>query len=171
MILALDASTKSTGYAIFDKEKLIQYGYFTASSSDLLCRLDKMKKEIIQIIERAQSPIECVILEEVRPELGNNIKTYKALMWLQAMIVLLMHEKYNLKVEFLYPSEWRKVCGITQGRGIKREQLKQEDISYIKTAFNIQEDINDDTADAIGIGYAYIQKNFGDNTQETLLKW
>ena len=42
-------------------------------------------------------------------------------MWLQAMIVLLMHEKYNLKVEFLYPSEWRKVCGITQGRGIKRE--------------------------------------------------
>ena len=47
MILALDASTKSTGYAIFDKEKLIQYGYFTASSSDLLCRLDKMKKEII----------------------------------------------------------------------------------------------------------------------------
>ena len=48
MILALDASTKSTGYAIFDKEKLIQYGYFTASSSDLLCRLDKMKKEIPQ---------------------------------------------------------------------------------------------------------------------------
>ena len=47
MILALDASTKSTGYAIFAKEKLIQYGYFTASSSDLLCRLDKMKKEII----------------------------------------------------------------------------------------------------------------------------
>ena len=74
-------------------------------------------------------------------------------MWLQAMIVLLMHEKYNLKVEFLYPSEWRKVCGITQGRGIKREQLKQEDISYIKTTFNIQEDINDDTADAIGIGH------------------
>ena len=42
-------------------------------------------------------------------------------MWLQAMIVLLMHEKYNLKVEFLYPSEWRKICGIMQGRGIKRE--------------------------------------------------
>ena len=31
MLLALDLSTKSTGYAIFDKDKLIESGCITAS--------------------------------------------------------------------------------------------------------------------------------------------
>ena len=34
MILSLDASTKSTGYAIFDEDKLITYGCISASSQD-----------------------------------------------------------------------------------------------------------------------------------------
>lgn len=170
MILALDASTKSTGYSIFSEGKLLKYGCITANSTNLLARIKKMKIEITKIMESKEYSIDTIILEEVRPDLGNT-KTYKALTWLQAMIVLLMYENYNLEVTFLYPSEWRKICGILQGRGIKREQLKQEDIKYVTEIFNIQENINDDIADAIGIGYAYLNKNKSKENDNEMIKW
>jgi len=56
----------------------------------------------------------------------------------------------------MYPSEWRKVCQIKQGRGIQRATQKKYDIEWVEKNFNIQ--VNDDIADAIGIGYAYINK-------------
>ena len=106
-----------------------------------------MGKKILEVVK--EYPIDLVVLEEVHPERGDEIKqlkTYKALMWLQAMIVLLMHEKYNLKVEFLYPSEWRRICGIKNGRGIKRAAAKEMDIKFVEEKFNIN--VNDDIADS-----------------------
>ena len=59
-------------------------------------------------------------------------------------------------VEYLYPSEWRSVCGLKTGRGIKREELKKQDIEFAANKYNIQ--VNDDIADAIGIGYAWLKR-------------
>ena len=39
MILSLDLSTKSSGWAIFDREKLIQSGCITSSSTDMIKRI------------------------------------------------------------------------------------------------------------------------------------
>ena len=37
-----------------------------------------------------------------------------------------------------------------------REKLKQADIDFVKKIYNIE--VNDDIADAIGIGHSYVNK-------------
>ena len=159
MILSLDLSTKSSGIAIFDNDKkLIDYTCITASSTDLVKRIYKIINDLKLFCQKYDN-IDTVVIEEVRPE-GNqygvgNQKTHKALMYLQAALVFFMHDNYpKIKIEYLYPSEWRSRCGLHTGRGIKREELKKADIAFVKRIYNIE--VNDDIADAIGIGYAYL---------------
>ena len=86
-----------------------------------------------------------------------NIKTHRALTWIQAAIAFLAHDiDKNIEFEYIYPSTWRKACGIHTGRGIKREVLKQKDIEFVKKEYNIE--VNDDIADAIGIGHSELYK-------------
>ena len=159
MLLSLDLSTKSSGIAIFDNDKkLIDYTCITASSTDLVKRIYKIINDLKLFCQKYDN-IDTVVIEEVRPE-GNqygvgNQKTHKALMYLQAALVFFMHDNYpKVKIEYLYPSEWRSRCGLHTGRGIKREELKKADIAFVKKVYNIE--VNDDIADAIGIGYAYL---------------
>ena len=155
-ILSLDASTKSTGFAVFNETKLETYGCLTASSTDLVKRISKIITELEQVL--SQNTIDKIILEEVRPEQGlQNLKTHKALMYLQAAIVFLVHERFNtIEIEYVYPNEWRKACGIKTGSGVRRETLKPKDIQFVKDNYKIT--VNDDIADAIGIGHAYVNK-------------
>lgn len=155
-ILSLDASTKSTGFAIFNDTKLEDYGCITASSPDLINRINKMITELEQVLTKGQ--VEKIILEEVRPENGlQNLKTHKALMYLQAAIAFLVHERFKkIDIEYVYPNEWRKACGIKTGAGVRREDLKPVDIAFVKQTYKIS--VNDDIADAIGIGHAYVNK-------------
>ena len=94
----------------------------------------------------------------MRPEQGlQNIKTHKALMYLQAAIVFLVHDHFSkAEIEYVYPSEWRKQCGIKTGSGVRRESLKEKDIEFVKNEYGLT--VNDDIADAIGIGHAYVNK-------------
>ena len=155
-ILALDMSTKSTGYAIYKHNKLIQYNYITATSNDLFNRIKVMMNAINKILQQ-NLDLEYVVMEEVRQQGFINIKTYKALMYLQGCVQMMIHQKFkHLQTDFLYPSSWRKICQIKQGRGIQRKQQKQLDIQWVKDNFNIV--VNDDVADAIGLGYGYINK-------------
>lgn len=155
-ILALDASTKSTGWAVFDETKLVAHGCATASSTDLVKRIQKIISELTIILSNHK--VDKIILEEVRPEQGlQNIKTHKALMYLQAAIVFLVHDHFSkAEIEYVYPSEWRKQCGIKTGSGVRRESLKEKDIEFVKNEYGLT--VNDDIADAIGIGHAYVNK-------------
>ena len=154
-IMSLDASTKSTGVAIFDDKDLILYECITAFNSDLIKRIQKIIVALKNILD-AHPDVEKVILEEVRPEdTVQNIQTHRALMWLQAAIAFMLHEHFpKVKIEYVYPSSWRAACGIHTGRGIKRGTLKPADIKFVKDTYNIE--VNDDIADAIGIGHAFV---------------
>lgn len=159
MIMSLDLSTKSSGVAIFSENNLIDYHCITASSTDLIKRIQKMINEIKKFCE--EYSLEKIIVEEVRPEVNQNgvgnQKTHKALMYLQAALVFMLHDYFpNIKVEYIYPSEWRSLCGLKTGRGIKREELKKEDIAFAARKFNVN--VNDDIADAIGIGYGWLHR-------------
>lgn len=153
-ILALDLSTKSSGYAIFEGDVLKAHGCVTSSSQDLIKRIHIMTDAIDNILK--ENDIEKIIVEEVRPEGGygvGNQKTHKALMYLQAALEFLVHDNHNkVSIEYIYPSSWRASCGIKNGRGIKRTSLKEADIEFVKEKFGIT--VNDDEADAICIGYA-----------------
>ena len=152
-ILALDLSTKSSGWAIFQDGILTDYGCISSTSIDLMKRINIMLDGIKEILQK-HNDIEKIYAEEVRPENGmQNIKTHRALMWLQGVIAL---EIYNfnkkIELELVYPSSWRAAIGIKTGRGIKRTSLKEKDMQFVKENYNL--DVNDDIADAICIGYA-----------------
>ena len=164
-ILALDLSTKSSGYACFKDGELTIHGCITSASTDLIKRIHIMTDNIENILNN-NSDITKLIVEEVRPEGGygvGNQKTHKALMYLQAAIEFLIHDKFpTITIEYIYPSSWRATLGIKNGRGIKRTTLKEEDIAFVKNKYNIL--VNDDEADAICIGLAQFLKT--DNEEE-----
>lgn len=157
MILSLDLSTKSSGWAVFDGTNLIDHGCLKASSTDVIKRIQKMIKELNKNI-LSKYPIKTIVVEEVRPNAAaGSVRTHKVLMWLQAALEFIVHEQHSeTKIEYVYPSEWRKACGIKNGRGIKRDAAKQLDIDFVKETYDIT--VGDDEADAIGIGHAFVHK-------------
>lgn len=164
-MLALDLSTKSTGYAVWKDGAVIDYGFITASSNDLVVRIQKIIMGIKPIVEKYRPSK--VVVEEVRPpqQSRQNIQTHRALMWLQGAVGILLHEiDKNIKIEYIYPSEWRSACGIKTGPKVLRETQKKYDIDFVHKNFGIS--VNDDVADAIGIGYGYNQKQLKDNNDE-----
>ena len=152
--LALDLSTKSSGWAIYDNQELVAHGCITASSPNLFNRIDKMTKEISNLFN--QYSITRVAIEDVIPEdVKHNQTIYKALIYLQGFILHELNNHPEVKeTKFYTASEWRKLCGIHTGRGIKRESLKPADMAFVKSQFNIS--VNDDEADAICIGFAFV---------------
>ena len=50
-VLAIDASTKSTGVALFDDKKLVKYDCFTASSTDLIKRIQNIILQLNNFIK------------------------------------------------------------------------------------------------------------------------
>ena len=152
-ILSLDLSTKSTGWCIGQNQSIISHGCITASSKDVMKRIVKIRDELSQIIK--ENKIQKIIMEQVRPDFNSH--TGKILMWLQGIIAMAAYE-INSKIEydFIGASTWRAALKIKQGRGIKRNDLKPQDIQYVKNKYNIT--VNDDEADAICIFDAYNEK-------------
>ena len=153
-LLALDCSTKATGVAIFDQKILLGSSVITASSTDLIKRIHKMVETIDQLVSELN--IDVVIMEEVIPDHSKNTNTFKALMYLQAAITIMLHDNHPaVKLDFMYPGSWRSTCGIRTGRGVKRETLKEADIRFANQTYNLNI-TSDDQADAICIGHAYL---------------
>lgn len=153
-LLALDCSTKATGFAVFKDSQLLVCNCITASSNDLYKRIHKMVDSILTIVE--QMKIEKIVMEEVIPDHSKNTNTFRALMYLQALIHIEMHDKYpNVQIEMVYPSSWRSACGIEDGRASKREQKKQKDIEFANRTYGLSL-VSDDMADAVCIGHAFL---------------
>ena len=150
--LAVDASTKSTGIAIFDGQELKHYDCITASSTDLFKRIHKMQDEIEKIIKNYK--VEKIIMEDVIPEdVHGNQNVFKALTYLQGYLIEVFNRN-KIPYELVVASHWRKLCGIKTGSGVRRESLKPKDIAFVKNQFGIS--VNDDIADAICIGFAAV---------------
>ena len=89
-VLAIDASSKSTGIAIFQDEKLIHYQCIIAMDGDSFKRIIKMKNRILEIYKKYRPTN--IIMEDVLPQdVKHNQTVYKVLIYLQAMIVLSMY--------------------------------------------------------------------------------
>ena len=54
-VLALDAATGTTGYAIFDDKKLVDYGTYTATEfADSTGRINDVKHWLLSVIEKTK---------------------------------------------------------------------------------------------------------------------
>ena len=159
-ILALDASTHNTGWAIKKENGEIIYGKIPANNKDARDRILIMRNAISTIV--ATNDIDTVVLEEVRPD-NMNSRTGQVLRWLQAAIVLDIYENCskNINVELIYPSSWRKILKIQQ-YGVRREEYKKRDIEYANKYYNLKLNSNqDDEADALCILAAYLKNAEG----------
>lgn len=163
--IAIDASTKSTGVAIFKDKQLTRHHNIQDNGKNVLKRIKLMTDciEEIYISERDLNKDHKIqiIMEQIIPDNLNEAKwtynqaTFKALFYLQAAIVL-MFDNYGINVEFILPSQWRKICGIDQTKYANRNILKARDIEFVKEKFGFS--VNDDVADAICIGWAKINE-------------
>lgn len=158
--IAIDASTKSTGVAVFKDKELIEKFNFVNANKSVLKRIKYMTDKIEETYKwyaAFDEPFQ-IVMEQVIPDNLNDAKwtrnqaTFKALFYLQAAIVI-MFDNYDLEVELVGASTWRKWCGIKQG-GANRETLKFRDMEFVKEHYG--EVPNDDVADAICIGHGKI---------------
>lgn len=154
--LAIDASTRSTGVAIFQQNKLIHYQCIEAYDNRTFSRIWKMVERMHQLYQQYKPTN--IVMEDVLPQdVNHNQKVFKALIYLQAAAVLQFDRLGSIDVELVTASHWRSLCGIKTGRGIKRQSLKKSSIHLVKQIYSI--DVNDDVADAICIGIAYISEH------------
>lgn len=153
-ILSLDISTTSTGYAVFKDQKLISYGVI-APAGKTLTRIEKIADEVNLLMLEHEPDI--IYAEEPEPAfVKNNIDVYRKLTFTHGAIAIVLNH-YNKEMKLCSSSHWRKHVGIKTGRGITRAQLKPIDVAKANELFNLNLK-NDDIADAILIGQAYINE-------------
>lgn len=154
-ILAIDASTKSSGIAIFQQGKLIHYECLIQSDRNVYKRIENMSNRIVEICKKYKPTN--IVMEEVLPQdVRQNQSVYKALIYLQGETVTKLGI-LGYKVDLCVVGHWRRICGIHTGSGIKRETLKAASQRLVKMIYNIN--VNDDISDAICLGIAYIKEN------------
>lgn len=153
-ILALDLSSKSTGYALGEKGKLESFGVITQpSNKHYVDRIYNIVDKILDLVK--QEKIDMIYCEEVQlrdpdKEFNMNLHTFKTLMYLQARVVCEVHRNFpEVEFDFFAPNEHRSKVGLATGRGITRDMCKAQAIRYARDKYNLE--VNDDIADAITI--------------------
>lgn len=148
-VLALDQSTRVSGYAVFDNGEYIHSGVVDMSKSKLETdeRSFEMAKSLWKVIKQYKP--DHLILEETQQQ--SNVKTVIILSRLQGMIIGYA-EAHGVKVHILQPSRWRKALNYSQGSKVKRAELKQQSLDYVKE--NLGMDLIEDEAESCCIGIA-----------------
>ena len=151
-ILSFDQATVKTGIAIHENDNLFVY--------DLI----NLEKEKVDIPERVNVMIDkvCSVIHKTKPDyvvfediaLQSNPSTLILLARLQGAIIGYC-QVHKIPYTILKPSNWRKVLGFEQGKGIKRPQLKKQAVQYVKDKYKLI--LSEDVCEAICIGDAYIK--------------
>ncbi len=155
-ILALDQSTKHTGWSYWDNKRLLKYGVIDTQESDAaFVRMAQMGSEIDKLVRRFKP--NHVVIEQV--QFQHNYKVYSQLSQLQGIIMRILFEK-NIAFTLVEPTKWRAFDGI---KNRKREETKAAAIQAVKDKYYI--DVSEDIAEAIGIGLWAIE-NVEDTNNE-----
>lgn len=156
-LLALDQSTNNTGFAVFKNQELIAHGIKNFNGNNYVQRVEKLREWVESLIIAVDNDIE-IVIEDIqlqtfsnKQNIGENpgIQTFKKLAQTQGALLTLF-EEYNINYYIALATQWRKTCGIPEGRGRARSQLKAAAQAYVKEQFGI--DVTEDEADAICIG-------------------
>lgn len=151
-VLALDQASVTTGYAIFEDDKLIDYGKFTIEDDDIAVRLVKIRNKVKDLIDN--NNIEKVVFEEIQLQnnVVNNVQTFKVLSEVYGVILELVQEK-ELPYMTVLAGTWKSFLGI---KGAKRQEQKRNAQQFILNTLLIK--ATQDVCDAICIGLYAISK-------------
>ena len=142
-VLCVDQSTRVTGHGFFQDGQYIESGIIDMSKSKLetSARSFEMAKEIWKVIKHYKP--DYLILEDVQLQ-KNNAKTMIVLARLAGMVIGYA-EAHKVKVHILTPSQWRAKLEYMQGPKVKREELKQQSLDYVKEHLGLE--LPEDQAD------------------------
>lgn len=154
-LLALDQSSRITGWAVFADGVLLEHGKFDAENagSDVGKRLTYIRNKVSELIRKHE--IQHIALEEIQLQntVGNNVVTYKKLAYVQAVIIELLNT-LNLPYTIVASSSWKSTLDI---KGRARAEQKRNAQAYVNTTYGIK--ATQDECDAICIGIHYTRNN------------
>ena len=158
-ILALDAATGTTGYAIYDDKIVVGFGTFnTKSTKPATERINDVKNWLKAAIKEWEPDfigIENIQLQKYGTKATDvQVKTFQTLANLQGVILDTIFEAC-VDHDLVYPSEWRSYCGINDGDQ-HRDAKKKQAQAKVKIWYNM--DCTEDEADAICIGKYFCGK-------------
>lgn len=147
-VLSFDQSSNKTGWAAFNDNEYSKSGIIDKHQiSDINIRIGEMGTSICKKIEEIHPDI--VIIENIQAQSG--VSTVIALARLQGFILGWCYV-HKIKVEIIGPSEWRSQLKFKQGAGVKRKELKEQSINYVKNKYDL--DLPEDEIEAIAINDA-----------------
>ena len=159
-LLALDQSTQTTGYAIFQDSKLLTYGHIDPTG-EYIERIAKLRKWASSVCDSLDDELEIAIediqLQEFEPNGGKRVSkdfgvtTFKKLAHVQGALLSLFAER-KIKYHIVSSNSWKSLCKI-QGR--RRDEQKRNAQQFVIDTYEIKP--TQDEADAICIGH-YVLK-------------
>lgn len=146
VVAGIDASTKNTGVSIMRDGELVYHTLISINARkepDAEKRIKTMLIKICEILD--QYDIDAVYMEKAICKGGNVDVTIK-LAYLSGGIYLYCIQN-GIEFHNPLPPEWRKIVGISNGRGITRDIQKAEAIKAVKDTYGVDE--GDDVAESI----------------------
>ena len=169
IIMGIDGSTTSSGWAIFESDgcKRLASGRIQFNDKNWRERIFKEWKVFDKIIQKYHP--KKIYMEDVPMKDGKS--TILKLGSVQGM-ALCLASQYDIDIYFLLPNEWRSGLGLYDGtrQGTHREILKRKAVETANSLFNLNllwvkeksKRNEDDEAEALLIAYSQIKpKKFG----------
>lgn len=148
--LALDLSTRATGWAIFEEKTLMLAGTRRITSiSEIDQRIFAMSQFINDMIKNYK--IDRVVIEDI--QLQRDTLVYKNLAKMQGAAVVALLTR-SIQYEYVTPSQWRSFCNI---KSKVRSDQKREAILLIKKWYDLS--LSEDACEAICIGRSLVERN------------
>lgn len=152
--LALDQATHTTGYAIFDDDKLIHYGSFTTTGSEDIERFAAVKEWVLSIITNWK--IDFIAMEGIQYQEGEaqkmGVTVFQTLARLQGILMMVFYEA-KIPFEICPTNTWRHSCGV---KGRSRSNKKRSMQLLVQQWYDVK--ATEDEADAIGIGRHFVKR-------------
>lgn len=145
-LLALDQSSRITGYAIFQNGQLTHHGKFNLEDDDLGIRLVTFRNKIISLINEYE--ITEIAFEDIQMQnnVVNNVVTFKTLAEIYGVLQELSTE-LNIPYTIVSSNTWKSTMKIPK---TKRDQEKRAAQALVQQVFSLK--VTQDEADAICLG-------------------
>lgn len=150
-ILALDQSSRTTGWSVYKDNQLYTYGHFTLTDDNEGIRLHKIREKVSELI--MDYDIQELVFEDIYMDGQhiNNVSTFKKLAEVFG-IIWELGISLEMPTEAVLPGTWRSTLGI---KGRTRPEQKRAAKEYVLNTYNKK--ATEDECDAICIGAHYVK--------------
>ena len=151
-LLALDQSSRITGWAVFKDKELVQYGKISLDHPDVGVRLVSLRKKVNELIDKYE--IDEIVLEDIQLQnnVVNNVQTFKVLAEAFGVLYELATSR-NIKNSAVLASSWKSTHGI---KGKTRPDQKRAAQEWVVNTYGVKP--TQDECDAIAIGAHHLKK-------------